>query len=115
MKDIVEKLKESASIFGDSRAGKTSTEAAVTITNLLKSLDTALEEIARLQRELAEMQDKRTDALELANGYRLGEIEARARRPVVCPTCDWSSGVATVADGCHDCGKDGCGPGVRYE
>ena len=42
------------------------------------------------------------------------EIERlRARRPVVCGSCK-GDGVAHWKD-CPDCGKGGCGPGVRYE
>jgi len=54
-----------------------------------------------------------------ANRIRTGlaEIERlRSRRPVVCETCEGDRFTRLYPDGeCPDCGKDGCGKGVRWE
>ena len=83
--------------------------------------DAALADVAQLRRRLTHAT---TECFrlrqELAKDDALGEGE-RHRRPVVCETCDGEGWLHEdpIVDGavpaCPDCGKDGCGPGVRWE
>ena len=80
----------------------------------------ALAEVERLKAELLREADKHFAGARAVLEDALGEGE-RVRRPVVCETCDGEGWLHEdpIVDGavpaCPDCGKDGCGPGVRWE
>jgi len=101
------------------------TEADLDCDSIPQQLAAALAEVrdkeaARLRAELLKEADKYFAGARAVLKDALVEGE-RHRRPVVCETCDGEGWLHEdpIVDGavpaCPDCGKDGCGPGVRWE